>query len=131
VVKIIIILALLIFGWDFAWYVAGVKPIFPWQLKRRLNSSKKDAKLIDVRTRFEFNWFHIKGAENHPVPGLDPTRLDKMDKEKPVVVICLSGHRSPGVVHRLKKLGFKEVYNLTWGMLFWKLLGGSTVKSCR
>ena len=32
--KTLIILAVLIIGRDVAWYLAGVKPLFPWQLKK-------------------------------------------------------------------------------------------------
>jgi rhodanese-related sulfurtransferase len=34
----------------------------------------------------------------------------------------MTGHRSPMVAYQLKKRGYKQVYNLTWGMLAWKLL---------
>ena len=124
--KPLIILVVLIIGWDVAWYFAGVKPLFPWQLEKLRNGDKKTVSLIDVRTPGEFNWFHIDGAANIPdllsnVEGFKGKRVDE-----PVIVICMTGHRSPIVAYQLKKRRYKQVYNLTWGMLAWKLFGGKT-----
>jgi protein-S-isoprenylcysteine O-methyltransferase Ste14 len=48
--------------------------------------------------------------------------------ERPVLVICLTGHRSPSVAVTLRKLGFKSVYHLTWGLVYLILLGGGGKK---
>jgi rhodanese-related sulfurtransferase len=119
----IIFLLLIIIGWDLVWYFVGVKPLFPWQLKKMLDNGKNPGRLIDVRTNLEFNWFHIEGAENRPDVLFDIDRYRDKNFDEPVVVICMSGHRSPIVAYRLKKHGYKQVYNLTWGMLGWKLFG--------
>ena len=55
--------------------------------------------------------------------------FEEQDSDKPIVVICMTGHRSPIVVHRLEKQGYRNVYNLVWGMWAWKLFGGKTVGS--
>ena len=123
----LIILIILILGWDLAWYMAGVKPLFPWQLKKMLDNGKNPGRLIDVRTNLEFNWFHIEGAENRPDVLFDIDRYRDKNFDEPVVVICMSGHRSPIVAYRLKEHGYKQVYNLTWGMLGWKLFGMKNV----
>ena len=119
----VFIFLFILIGWDIAWYMAGVRPIFPWQLKKLLQKDRRQVRLIDVRTPVEFNWFHIQGADNKPELITGNLVLPQIDKEKPVVVICMTGHRSPPVAYRLKKRGFKNVYNLTWGMLAWKLFG--------
>ena len=120
----ILIIILIIVGWDFAWYLVGIRPVFPWQLKKLLKGKDHQLTLIDVRTPWEYNWFHIKGAVNKPELLLDIGALPAISKEGPVIVICMTGHRSPPVAYRLKKQGFQNVYNLTWGMLAWKLFGG-------
>lgn len=79
--------------------------------------------LIDVRTPWEYNWFHINGAVNKPELIVDINALPGGSKENPLIVICMTGHRSPLVAHRLKRRGFKQIYNLTWGMVAWKLFG--------
>jgi rhodanese-related sulfurtransferase len=118
-----IIILLILTGWDFVWYLVGVKPLFPWRLKKLLWEKGDRLNLIDVRTPWEYNWFHIKGAVNKPELLLDINALPATSKDDPLIVICMSGHRSPLVAYRLKKRGFKKVYNLTWGMLAWKLFG--------
>ena len=116
-----ILILLIVLGWDIAWYFAGVKPLFPWQLRKMLHERQKPGQLIDVRTTFEFNWFHIDGAVNRPDILFSTDRLKDKNYDEPAIVICMTGHRSPIVAYQLKKRGFKHVYNLTWGMLAWKL----------
>ncbi len=118
-----IIILLLIIGWDFAWYLAGVKPMFPWHLKKLLKGKGDQITLIDVRTPREYDWFHIRSAVNKPELLSDIDALPAKSKADPLIVICMTGHRSPLVAYRLKKRGYKKVYNLTWGMLAWKLFG--------
>jgi rhodanese-related sulfurtransferase len=119
----VILILFLLVGWDFGWYLAGVKPLFPWQLKKLLKNKRDAISLIDVRTRWEYNWFHINGAANRPDLLYDLEALPAKGQDEPAIVICMTGHRSPLVAYRLKKRGFKRVYNLTWGMLAWKLFG--------
>ena len=121
-----IIILLLIIGWDFAWYLAGVKPMFPWHLKKLLKGKGDQITLIDVRTPREYDWFHIRSAVNKPELLSDIDALPAKSKAGPLIVICMTGHRSPLVAYRLKKRGYKKVYNLTWGMLAWKMFGGKT-----
>ena len=126
--KAIAILCLFIIGWDLFWYGIGVKSVFPWQLRKWLRSGKRDVTLLDVRTEFEYNWFHIEGAESRPDMAYVIKDFEDIDSAKPIVVICMTGHRSPIVTHRLKKHGFKNVYNLLWGMWAWWIFGGETIR---
>lgn len=122
---LLISLAVFVVGWEAWWWIVGVRPIGPLRLRKMLQKSGESKPLLfDVRTAAEFRLFHIEGAENHPGLLLDPCSLGLPDKERPVVVICLSGHRSPIVGSRLKNRGSKNVYYLSWGMLAWILSGG-------
>ncbi len=114
------------FGWDIFWYALGVRPMFPWQLKSALAQFHEKAVLLDVRTPAEYRMFHIKGAQNRPDLIEAPEQFSLPDMDTPVVVICMTGHRSPPVARNLKKRGFRNVRNLTWGMAGWKLFGGPT-----
>jgi len=107
--------------WDLVWWVLGVKPRFPWQLKARLGAGASDLVLLDVRTPLEYNWFHLPGAQNVPHLLTDSGKLPPVSPSQEVVVICLTGHRSPLVAYALKKRGYTRVYNLTWGMVGWKV----------
>ena len=113
-----IVIIILVSGWEFGWWALGVKPLLPWRLQ------VENYTLIDVRTTPEYKLFHIDGAKNHPELLLHPERLKFQDPSKPLVVICLTGHRSSVVAYRLKRQGFTKVHNLTLGMLGWLLSGG-------
>jgi rhodanese-related sulfurtransferase len=107
--------------WDVVWWFLGVKPRFPWQLKARLGGGPSDAVWLDVRTRLEYNWFHLPAAQNVPHLLTDRGKLPPFSPSQEVVVICMTGHRSPLVAYALKKRGYTRVYNLTWGMVGWKM----------
>jgi rhodanese-related sulfurtransferase len=120
--RLFLLAVLLVFlGWDAAWLVLGIKPRFPWQLKESLRAGASDLVLLDVRTRLEYNWFHLPGALNVPEGLADHSALTPVPPSKEVVVICLTGHRAPLVAYALKKRGYPRVYNLTGGMLGWKI----------
>ncbi len=116
-----LIVLILLFGvWDAVWWLLGVRPLFPWQLSRQLRGPQAGLFLLDVRTPAEFAWFHLPGAINLP-DALDKGKMAQLPRDRQMVVICMSGHRSPLVAYTLKKEGFDRVYNLTWGMLGWKI----------
>lgn len=54
---------------------------------------EKGALLLDVRTPEEFAQRHLPNAVNIPVDAL-PTALDRLPKDRPIVVYCASGRRS-------------------------------------
>jgi len=107
--------------WDVVWWVLGVRPRFPWQLKDRLGAGASDLVLLDVRTPLEYNWFHLPGAQNVPDLLADSGKMPPVSPSRELVVICMTGHRSPVVAYALKKRGYKRVDNLTWGMVGWKV----------
>ncbi len=117
--KLLLILILFFVAWDAGWALVGVKPLFPWQLQEGYAASRPDLVLLDVRTPSEFGWFHIPSAKNVPFQNLDARHLG-IPKDKTVVVICMTGHRSPLVAWYLQKSGYADVFNLTWGMAGWE-----------
>jgi rhodanese-related sulfurtransferase len=118
---ILIIVVLFFVVWDAVWWILGIKPLFPWQLQKKVDSGASDLLLLDVRTPSEFAWFHLPEAQNDPQLLADTKSIQKVSPDQPMVIICMTGHRSPIVAYSLKKQGFKEVYNLTWGMLGWQI----------
>lgn len=107
--------------WDAVWWVLGVKPRFPWQLKARLAAGASGLVLLDVRTPLEYNWFHLAGAQNVAALLMASGKMPPVPSSQEVVVICMTGHRSPLVAYALKKRGYARVCHLTWGMVGWKL----------
>lgn len=126
--KGLLIFVILFFGaWDLYWYVSGVSQTLPWRLKSMIAKGPAPF-LLDVRTPAEFAAFHIPGARNMPDVLTNPEAQKALPADRPVVVICMTGHRSPPVVKALADKGLKNVSNLTWGMLGWFVFGGSTEK---
>lgn len=79
---------------------------------------EKNAQFIDVRTPEEYAGGHAAGAKNLPLDTLD-AELTKLDKDKPVYVICQTGRRSQKGSEILQKAGFKDIYNVTGGTSEW------------
>lgn len=83
--------------------------------------------LIDVREPEELkNDGYIAGAVNIPLNTLQ-ANLNKIPKDKEVVVYCRSGHRSANAVNQLKQLGYTNVKSMAGGINNWKA-GGFPVK---
>lgn len=112
------------------WFPFGrVQEITPRDLQEKLARDGKDLQLLDVRTEVEFGESHIARADNVPIYAL-PQNLASLnlDPNRPVIAICLSGHRSVPAYRLLKKNGFREVYSLGGGMLAWWSARLPTVK---
>jgi thioredoxin len=80
-----------------------------------------NAQLIDVRTPGEFAQGHIANSKNIDINSSDfQQRVAKLDKNKAVLLYCLSGSRSSFAMNVLSSMGFKEIYNLSGGMMRWR-----------
>lgn len=88
---------------------------------QQLIKSKKDLVIIDVRTTQEFKSGHIPGSKSIPV-GEFASRLSELTKykDRPVLVHCASGGRSPAAVRILLKNNFNNLYHLKHGLREWK-----------
>jgi rhodanese-related sulfurtransferase len=75
--------------------------------------------LVDVRTDPEVARGIIEGALHIPLHLL-PTRLDEIDRNRPVVLYCQSGARSAQAAHFLAGNGWTEVFNLVGGIGAWR-----------
>ncbi|MGC8659045.1 MAG: methyltransferase [Desulfomonilaceae bacterium] len=97
---------------------AGAKPLSPW----KIGTLPDDTWIVDVRTKAEFQWNRLNAAENYPWGLRLYEAALKRPKDRPVLVMCFSGHRSPSVAVMLRRMGFEQVYNLHWGLLYYILL---------
>ncbi|GAB4018855.1 MAG: hypothetical protein Fur0010_20280 [Bdellovibrio sp.] len=78
---------------------------------------KSNPQMIDVRTPEEFHSGHNKNSINIPLDQL-LKNLDKIDKKRPVLLVCRSGNRSGMAQKILKENGFSNVHNAgPWGNL--------------
>lgn len=78
----------------------------------------KDVQFIDVRTPGEYSGGHAPKASNFPLDVLE-SDLTKLDKNKPVYVICQTGRRSQKGSEILQKAGFTQIYNINGGTSAW------------
>lgn len=85
---------------------------------KKMIDNKDDFKLIDVREPEELNICKIDSAKLIPMGDMEK-ESKKLDKDKEYIIMCRSGNRSMQVVHLLKTKGFKNVRNLTGGILDW------------
>ncbi len=108
----------LILGGELMTIAAGARPLAPW----KLHTLPEHTWIVDVRTGPEFHWNRLRSAENYPFGAGVIDAAKNRPKDAPVLVVCFSGHRSPPVAVMLRKLGFTNVYNLNWGLLYLLLL---------
>lgn len=93
-----------------------MKEISVSELKEKLDNNE-DFQLIDVREDFEYEMSNLGGL---PIPlGGILIEADKVDKTKPVVIMCRSGKRSAAAIMQLEQQGFTNLYNLKGGILAW------------
>tara|TARA_B100000575_G_C23021564_1_gene588230 strand:- start:632 stop:955 length:324 start_codon:yes stop_codon:yes gene_type:complete len=83
----------------------------------KMRKQKIPHQLIDVRESHEFNFCNIDG---YLIPlGEIGYRSDEINKNEKVIVHCRSGQRSATAISILKQKGFKNLFNLTGGILAW------------
>ncbi len=80
----------------------------------------KEVIFVDARERNEFDVSHIRNAIFVGYDSLDLSPMEKIDKNKEVIVYCSVGYRSEKVSEKLEKMGFKNVSNLYGGIFEWK-----------
>lgn len=91
-----------------------MKEITPAELKK-MKDNNEDFQLIDVREKAEVDIVEI-GGEHIPM-GEIMENLDKISKDKKVIVHCKAGGRSGAVVQALERQGYTNLYNLKGGIL--------------
>ncbi|QJD96434.1 rhodanese-like domain-containing protein [Mucilaginibacter robiniae] len=84
---------------------------------KKMRDKGEDFQLVDVREDFEYQMSNLDG-ELIPLGGI-LIEAGKIDKNKPVVVMCRSGKRSAMAIMQLEQQGFTNLYNLKGGILAW------------
>jgi thiazole biosynthesis-like protein len=94
------------------------------ELYERLETEDEPALLIDVRTPQEYYSGHIKNTRMLPLGELlSNTNVIEEYKDREIVAICHSGSRSMMAAQILARTGFKDIRNLTGGMMMWHRRG--------
>jgi rhodanese-related sulfurtransferase len=85
----------------------------------------KDVQLVDLRTPAEVEQIgYIESAIfiNYNSPDF-AEKIALLDKEKPVIVYCAAGGRSPKAQAKMVEMGFKQVFDYAGGMKDWATKG--------
>lgn len=74
-----------------------------------------DGLILDVREAAEYAFGHIPGAKSIPMGELTD-RMNELNKEEAIYVICRTGTRSDLAAQQLAAAGFTKIYNVLPGM---------------
>jgi len=110
------------------WLPIGRVPEVKAQDLKRWLENGQQPRLVDARTRFEYESGTIEDAQFAPLTDT-PAVLERLDLDdsQPVVVLCRSGHRSRPGTRWLRAKGI-EAYSLQGGINAW-LQAGFTLNS--
>lgn len=86
----------------------------------RLSTKGTDAVLIDVREPSEYKSGHARGAKNIPLSQIQK-RVNEFPRDREVLLICQSGHRSMQAANFLQQQGLEKVVNVTGGTSVWRI----------
>lgn len=78
----------------------------------------EQAELIDVREPAEYAFGHIPGAVSIPL-GVLEQRMQALNPDKDIYVICRTGNRSDAAAQLLAAKGYTKVINVIPGMSRW------------
>jgi rhodanese-related sulfurtransferase len=101
-----------------------IQDMEPGELHQLLQNCKNGdcPVVVDVREPWEYRQGHVPGAVLIPLGQLS-ARLNELDPQRPVAVICASGNRSQSAAALLGQKGFKTVYNVSGGTGAWQYSG--------
>ncbi len=94
-----------------------VREITPKELKVRLDAGEA-IDIIDIREAWELHQSRLAGAMHIPMNDI-PASLDRIPRDKPIVLMCHMGSRSAMVANWMQKQGYDNVYSLAGGIDRW------------
>jgi len=94
-----------------------VKQISALELQAKLNQNENLC-LLDVRELNEYEYTHISDSKLIPLRQI-PSRLNELNIEDEIIVICHHGMRSQQAAEFLFQAGFNNISNLSGGIDAW------------
>ena len=94
-----------------------IKEITVKELKNKFDNNE-DFMLLDVRNIQEVLFSKINGSIHIPMNEI-MKRINELDSNKEIIIQCKSGKRSARVCEYLMTQNFKNVKNLTGGIIAW------------
>ncbi len=93
------------------------------------NKDNPDFVTLDVRTPEEFVDGYIEDAVNLDYYSETfRNELNDLDKDKTYLIYCQSGNRSGRALDIMEELNFREVYNISGGIIAWNAEGLPTTQ---
>lgn len=83
------------------------------------NYNSQDVLLFDLRTRREYEDYHVPGSILLPLEELE-TRYKEIPKNKTVYLICRTGNRTAQAMRYLLTRGYRKAYNVLNGIVEWE-----------
>jgi len=94
-----------------------MKQLTAEQLKDYLETGKKPV-ILDIRETWEYEICHLENSLNINMSQI-PAKMDELNPEEEIVVLCHHGIRSLQVAEYLKSQGFINLINLEGGIDAW------------
>lgn len=113
--KLVLAVIMVCMAWSLA--LAGVRNISSREAKTLLEKNR-NIFLLDVRTAQENSQARLPGTVLIPINEFEG-RIKEVPKNKTILVYCAVGSRSKPVAEYLSKNGYKNVYNMTDGIVGW------------
>jgi rhodanese-related sulfurtransferase len=103
----------------------AIKQLSVTDLKIKIDN-QEPLLLLDVREPNEFQYAHIANSVLIPL-GQISVRLDELNKQQAIVVICHHGFRSQQVALYLEHSDFSDIANLHGGIDAWSVYCDTSV----
>ncbi len=121
-----ILVGIVVIAAGLAIYLAArpAQVVYPAEISVAQAAEKRSqgAFILDVREPSEWAQFHIPGATLIPLGEL-PNRLNEVPKDREVVVVCRTGHRSAQGRDILLGAGYRKVTSMAGGVTQWQVQG--------
>ena len=80
---------------------------------RKMLKSKEITKVIDVRTKLEYDAGHHPGSTHIPLGSLDADSMKGTRKNAGILVYCNTGQRARVAAELLRSMGYSNVYYIS------------------
>jgi rhodanese-related sulfurtransferase len=121
-----LVLAVLMVCMAWSMVLAAAQDISSREAKALLEKNN-NVFLLDVRTPQENSQGRISGAVLIPINEFE-RRIKEVPRNKTIIVYCAVGSRSKSVAENLSKSGYKDVYNMSDGIVGWYRNGFKIVR---
>lgn len=97
-------------------YRTSEENLIDYETVKAILKNDKEAILVDVRSKQEYQEEHLEGSINCPLYDLERNSQNLSDKkENTIIVYCQSGSRSKRATQILKERGCFHVYQIEGG----------------